>query len=54
MDCIVGLPRTCAGYDSIWVLVDHLTKAAHFIRVKITYNNAMLAELYACMASQRR
>jgi transposase InsO family protein len=46
MDFIVGLPRTRANYDSIWVVVDRLTKAAHFIPVKTTYNSAMLAELY--------
>jgi transposase InsO family protein len=46
MDFIVGLPHTRAGYDSIWVVVDHLTKAAHFIPVKTTYNSAVLAELY--------
>jgi hypothetical protein len=46
MDFIVGLPYTRAGYDSIWVVVDRLTKAAHFILVKTTYNSAVLAELY--------
>jgi hypothetical protein len=46
MDFIVGLPRTPAGYDSIWVVVDHLTKTTHFIPVKTTYNCAVLAELY--------
>jgi transposase InsO family protein len=46
MDFIVGLPRTQAGYDSIWVIVDHLTKVAHFILVKTTYFGAKLAELY--------
>jgi hypothetical protein len=46
MDFIVGLPRTQAGYDSIWVIVDRLTKAAHFILVKTTYSGAKLAELY--------
>jgi hypothetical protein len=46
MDFIVGLPRTQAGYDYIWVIVDHLTKVAHFIPVKITYSGAKLAELY--------
>jgi hypothetical protein len=46
MDFIVGLPRTSTGYDSIWVIVDRLTKVAHFIRVKTTYFGARLAELY--------
>jgi hypothetical protein len=45
MDFIVGLPRTQAGYDSIWVIVDRLTKVAHFILVKTTYSGAKLAEL---------
>jgi hypothetical protein len=39
MDFIVGLPRTPAGYDSIWVIVDRLTKVAHFISVKTTYKD---------------
>jgi hypothetical protein len=46
MDFIVGLPRTRAGYDSIWVVVDRLTKATHSIPVKTTYNSALLVELY--------
>jgi hypothetical protein len=46
MDFIVGLPRTRTGYVSIWVVVDRLTKAAHFIPVKTTYNSALLVELY--------
>jgi hypothetical protein len=46
MDFIVGLPRTRAGYDSIWVVVDHLTKAAHSIPVKTTYKSVVLVELY--------
>jgi hypothetical protein len=46
MDFIVGLPRTSAGYDYIWVIVDRLTKVAHFILVKTTYSGAKLAELY--------
>jgi hypothetical protein len=46
MDFIVRLPRTQVGYDSIWVIVDRLTKVAHFIPVKTTYSGAKLAELY--------
>ncbi|WVZ80273.1 hypothetical protein U9M48_027764 [Paspalum notatum var. saurae] len=34
MDFIVGLPRTQKGYDSIWVIIDRLTKSAHFLPVK--------------------
>jgi hypothetical protein len=46
MDFIVGLPRTQAGYDSIWVIVGCLTKVAHFIPVKMTYSGVRLPELY--------
>jgi hypothetical protein len=46
MDFIMGLPRTSARYDSIWVVVDRLTKVAHFVPVKTTYSGAKLAELY--------
>jgi hypothetical protein len=46
MDFIMGLPRTQSGYDSIWVIVDRLTKVAHFIPVKITYSRPQQTELY--------
>ncbi|XP_065854728.1 uncharacterized protein [Euphorbia lathyris] len=46
MDFVVGLPRTRGGYDSIWVIVDRLTKSAHFLHVKITYDFSKLAQLY--------
>jgi hypothetical protein len=46
MDFITGLPRTSKGYDSIWVIVDRLTKVAHFIPVKTTCKGSQLAELY--------
>jgi hypothetical protein len=46
MDFIVGLPHTQVGYDSIWVIVDRLTKVAHFIPINTTYYGAKLAELY--------
>jgi transposase InsO family protein len=42
----MGLSRTQSGYDSIWVIVDRLTKVAHFIPVKTTYSRPQLAELY--------
>lgn len=31
MDFVCGLPKTSKGYDSIWVIVDRLTKSAHFL-----------------------
>jgi hypothetical protein len=46
MDFIVGLPRTQKGNDSIWVIVDRLTKVAHFLPVKANYNVSRHAELY--------
>ena len=46
MDFITGLPRTHSGYDSIWVVVDRLTKVAHFMPVKTTYTSAKLAKIY--------
>jgi hypothetical protein len=42
----MGLPRTQSGYDSLWVIVDRLTKVAHFRPVKTTYTEPQLAELY--------
>jgi hypothetical protein len=46
MDFIVGLPRSQSGYDSIWVILDRLTKVAHFIPVKTIYSGPQLAELF--------
>ena len=46
MDFITGLPRSQKGNDAIWVIVDCLTKVAHFIPVSTTYNGVKLAELY--------
>jgi hypothetical protein len=46
MDFIVGLPRTAKGYDSIWVIVDRLTKIAHFLPVRTKYTVATYAALY--------
>ena len=46
MDFVSGLPKTKQGKDAIWVIVDRLTKSAHFIPVCMTYKMEKLAELY--------
>jgi len=46
MDFIVGLPKTSKGYDSIWVIVDRLTKSAHFLPVKTIFTAKQYAQLY--------
>jgi transposase InsO family protein len=46
MDFITGFPRSSYGNVSIWVIVDRLTKVAHFIPVKTTYTSGQLADLY--------
>jgi len=46
MDFIVGLPRSSQGHDSMWVIVDRLTKVAHFVPVKTDYRADKLADLY--------
>ena len=46
MDFVVGLPKTQKKNDSIWVIVDRLTKSAHFLPVRSTYNVEKLTEIY--------
>jgi hypothetical protein len=46
MDFILGLPKTPTGEDSIWVVVDRLTKSAHFIPIKVKDPMNKLARLY--------
>jgi hypothetical protein len=46
MDFIVGLPLTPRKHDSIWVIVDRLTKTAHFIPVHTTYSVERYAKIY--------
>jgi len=46
MDFITGLPTTQKGNDSIWVIVDWLTKSAHFIPVKTRYTPPEYVDLY--------
>nr|GEV88054.1 reverse transcriptase domain-containing protein [Tanacetum cinerariifolium] len=46
MDFVNKLPRTRCGHDSIWVIVDRLTKSAHFLAVREDYKTKKLARLY--------
>ncbi|GJV64136.1 putative reverse transcriptase domain-containing protein [Tanacetum coccineum] len=46
MDFITKLPKTSSGYDTIWVIVDHLTKSAHFFLIKKTDKMGRLTRLY--------
>ncbi|KAI3667676.1 hypothetical protein L6452_42745 [Arctium lappa] len=46
MDFITKLPRTLKNHDTIWVIVDRLTKSAHFLSMRETLPMAKLAKLY--------
>ncbi|GKE91475.1 putative reverse transcriptase domain-containing protein, partial [Tanacetum coccineum] len=46
MDFVTKLPRTSSGYDIIWVIVDRLTKSAHFLPMREDYKMDRLAKLY--------
>jgi hypothetical protein len=46
MDFIIGLPRTNKKHDSIMVVVEKLTKAAHFVPVKTTHTTTNIAEIF--------
>jgi uncharacterized protein YpbB len=46
MEFIVGLPMTARKFDSIWVIIDRLSKSAHFIPVNTNYKVQKYAEIY--------
>ncbi|XP_075515502.1 uncharacterized protein LOC142550151 [Primulina tabacum] len=46
MDFVTGLPKTPKGYNSIWLIVDRLTKSAHFLPIKTTFTMNQYAEVY--------
>ncbi|KAI3776360.1 hypothetical protein L1987_46138 [Smallanthus sonchifolius] len=46
MDFITKLPRTSIGYDSIWVIIDRLTKSSHFLPIREDYRVEKLAQIY--------
>ena len=47
MDFVSGFPLTQKKHDSIWVIVDRLTKSAHFLPIQLDYSIDRLVELYA-------
>ncbi|KAD3642175.1 hypothetical protein E3N88_31399 [Mikania micrantha] len=53
MDFITKLPRTSSGHDSIWVIVDRLTKSAHFIPIREDYRTDKLARIYIDLVVSR-
>ncbi|GJY57125.1 putative reverse transcriptase domain-containing protein [Tanacetum coccineum] len=46
MDYITKLPRSKNGHDTIWVIVDRLTKSAHFLAIREDYSTERLAKIY--------
>jgi transposase InsO family protein len=46
MDFFDGLPKTSKGYDSIWIIIDRLTKIAHFLPVKVKHSTVDYVKLY--------
>nr|GEW85171.1 retrotransposon protein, putative, Ty3-gypsy subclass [Tanacetum cinerariifolium] len=46
IDFITKLPKTSSGHDSIWVIMDGLTKSTHFLAIREDYSTVKLARLY--------
>ncbi|GJW94320.1 putative reverse transcriptase domain-containing protein [Tanacetum coccineum] len=46
IDSVTKLPKTSNGHDTIWVIVDHLTKSAHFIPTREIDSMETLTRLY--------
>lgn len=49
MDFVMGLPNTLRGHDTIWVIVNRLTKSSHFIPINISFSLQKLTEIYICV-----
>jgi len=45
MDFVTHLPRSVRGHDAMWVIVDQLTKSAHFMPVNMRISMAKLTQL---------
>ena len=46
MDFVTHLPRTSRRHDAVWVIVDRLTKSAHFLAVRMTFTLEEFCGLY--------
>ncbi|GKF12507.1 putative reverse transcriptase domain-containing protein [Tanacetum coccineum] len=46
MDLVTKLPKSNGGYDAIWVIMDRLTKSAHFLPIREDYKMEKLAKIY--------
>ncbi|GJW77827.1 putative reverse transcriptase domain-containing protein [Tanacetum coccineum] len=46
MDFVTKLPKSSSGHDTIWVVVDRLTKSAHFLPIHEDYKTEKLAKIY--------
>ena len=46
MDFVTHLPRTSRGHDTVWVIVDRLTKLTHFLVVQMTFTLEEFCKLY--------
>jgi len=46
MDFVTHLPRSTKGHDSVWVIIDRLTKCAHFLPMNQKWSMDRLTELY--------
>ncbi|KAI3821498.1 hypothetical protein L1987_09066 [Smallanthus sonchifolius] len=46
LDFITKLPRTAKGHDTIWVIMDRLTKSAHFLPIRETFSLERLVEVF--------
>jgi hypothetical protein len=46
MDFIVGLPLTARKFDSIWVIIERLSKSAHFIPIHTRFDARKYVEIY--------
>ena len=46
MDFVTHLPRTSQKHDAVWVIVNRLTKSAHFLAVRMTFTLEEFCKLY--------